>query len=354
MHNCDVEVEVLEKILKSFKIKCDSIKYSSGETIDVYDLKLSPGVKTSNVDKALLDIGVSMRAHSCPIGYPILREGVYRIEVQKSGLRSCKFNELSGKKYDMYNPVILGLDFDNKPLVKDLHKLPNLLIGGIPGSGKSVLLHSIIMSEILADASIYLIDPKMVEFGIYSDFKNVKEIAYDIDNAFRILSLVQIKMEERFALFNKKKVRDVLEYNKTYKKSIKPIVIIIDEWADLVLKDKKIQDQLCIIAQKGRAAGISSIIATQRPSAKIISGLIKSNFSGRIAMRVASALESRIVLDYSGAEKLKDVGTGLYIDHNSNKPVLFRSPWILDVKKELESDSFKNKKKNLLNRILGL
>ena len=112
-------------------------------------------------------------------------------------------------------------------------------------------------------------------------------------------------------------------------------MIVVDEWADLVLQDKEIQKSLCLVAQKGRAAGVSIILATQRPSCRVISGLIKANFPGRVALKVASAVDSRVILDSNGAEKISDIGTGLYVDGSMSKPILFRAPYIEDVSEEL-------------------
>ena len=133
------------------------------------------------------------------------------------------------------------------------------------------------------------------------------------------------------------RARSAAEYNKMVspEKRMRPVVVIVDEWADLVLQDKDIQKSLCLVAQKGRAAGISIILATQRPSCRVISGLIKANFPGRIALKVASAVDSRVILDSKGAEKITDIGTGLYLDGSRPKPVLFRAPFIENVSEEL-------------------
>ncbi len=195
----------------------------------------------------------------------------------------------------------------------------------------------------------------MVEFNAYSTTKQVLSVAHSIEDFYVTIKSVTEIMDSRFKRLNEKKCRDVLEYNKSARTRMRPVVIVIDEWADIILRDKKIQNSLCVIAQKGRAAGISIILATQRPSADVISGLIKANFSGRISLQVASYRDSLIILDQKGGEKLSGVGMGLYIDRNNLTPVLFRSPFINDLCKQVEDSysicSYKNP--SFFRRIFG-
>ena len=181
-------------------------------------------------------------------------------------------------------------------------------------------------------------DPKTVEFNIYSELDSVKSIVNTVEDTHLLISEVRDLMETRFAHLSRERVRSASEYNKRVApdKRMRPIVIVVDEWADLVLQDKDIQKPLCLIAQKGRAAGISIILATQRPSCRVISGLIKANFPGRVALKVASAVDSRVILDEKGAEKITDIGTGLYVDGSTSKPILFRAPFISSVGDELD------------------
>ena len=235
----------------------------------------------------------------------------------------------------------------------DLNTLPNILVGGTTGSGKSVLLHSFILSLLGSDAFLYLVDPKMVEFGVYSDLNAVKALVHSAEETNDIIEEVRTLMETRFYHLHKSGARNAIEYNRRVepKNRMKPIVMVVDEWADLVLQDKTIQKSLCLVAQKGRAAGISIILATQRPSCRVISGLIKANFSGRVALKVASAIDSRVILDCKGAEKITDIGTGLYLDGSLSKPLLFRAPYITDIQKELDIvQPAPKKKKTFWNR----
>jgi DNA segregation ATPase FtsK/SpoIIIE, S-DNA-T family len=327
----------IKRTLNSFKIECTNIHLAEGKYFDIYDLELKPGTRSNVLDRALTDIGLALKSHSCPRGYPVLSSGVYRIEVQKQELKSISFDQAYSPAEDMYMPVALGVDSDGSEFCIDLHRLPNLLIGGIPGSGKSVLLHSIIFSLLKCSSELYLIDPKMVEFTLYEGLSGVKTIVNNIDGTYNVISEVNQIMENRFELLQSKKARNVQDYNKkvSARKRLNPVVIVIDEWADIILQDKKVQEPLCRIAQKGRAAGVSIVLATQRPSSQVISGLIKASFSGRIGLRVVSNIDSRVILDQGGAEKIVSIGSGLYLDQSMSEAKIFRAPYIEDVEAEL-------------------
>ena len=272
----------LFSLLKSFGISCDSIEMESRKFFDVYDLKLSNGVRSSRIEKVLVDIGISMAALSKPIGYPILKNGVYRIEVQTKEFESPSLsNVCSSFPSSYYAPIAIGMDDSGEYFHTDLNSMPNLLIGGVPGSGKSMLLHSMIISLIKTGVDLHLVDPKMVEFVPYEGISGVRGIYNSVEDTEMAIDMLRQEMESRFKILRKKSCRNVIEYNKkNEKKKLMPIVLVIDEWADIVLQSSGVQKLLCSVAQKGRAAGISIILATQRPSAKVISGLVKANFPG--------------------------------------------------------------------------
>lgn len=348
------KLENMNNVLNSLGIKVDEIKLEESDYFDKYDIRLTPGTRVNKVERSLPDIGLSMRAQSTPRGYSIMKEGVFRIEIQKQELPVSYFKY--SKPKTAYAPILLGMNAEGKRFYRDLHKMPNLLIGGIPGSGKSVLLHSIILSLIHARARLFLIDPKLVEFNLYEGNRQVEAMGSTVEETLEIIKSVHDIMESRFSRLTDNKCRNIHEYNKKVKphKRMRPVVVIVDEWADIVLQNKSVQKPLCVVAQKGRAAGISIILATQRPSSDVISGLIKANFSGRISMRVATKLESRIILDQSGGETINDVGVGLYIDHRVSEPVLFRAPWIEDPDHELrEFKAEEYKKKTFWQRLWG-
>ena len=326
-------------LLNSFGVKAEYVKLESKKFFDIYDIKLSPGVRSSKLDRMLVDLGMAIESHAHPVGYPVLKDGVYRIEVQRAELESPTLQSVVQPfSSSFYSPIALGSDHHGEPFSVDLNRIPNLLVGGTTGSGKSVLLHSFILSLLKCDACLYLVDPKTVEFNVYSDLDAVKSLVHTVEGAHLLIEEVRDLMETRFSYLSKAKVRSAAEYNKRVspERRMRPVVIVVDEWADLVLQDKDIQKSLCLVAQKGRAAGISIILATQRPSCRVISGLIKANFPGRIALKVASAVDSRVILDSNGAEKITDIGTGLYVDGSISKPALFRAPYIEDVSRELD------------------
>jgi S-DNA-T family DNA segregation ATPase FtsK/SpoIIIE len=317
-----------KNILDEYNIKYEDVRVFEHSHFDYYDIYLKKGFRISKIKSQLQDIGASLKTKTEPSGTLLSEYGVYRIEAQKSSLDKIDFNTLWFEDSNIYSPMLIGIDKFGNTILKDLNSIPNLLIAGIPGSGKSVLLHSIILSQIKSGTMLYLVDPKMVEFNIYSDIKNVKYIATSIKQTYELLNKVRDEMESRFKLLAESICRNVNEFYIKHKKRLRPISIIIDEWADLVLQDQNIQKLVSVIAQKGRAAGISIILATQRPSSKVISGLIKANFPGRICMRVSSALESRVVLDKAGAQLLSGVGEGLYMDNTNSEPLLFKAVWL--------------------------
>ena len=330
-------------ILNSYGIESRRVSVLEEQNFDIYDIKLERGTRVSKLDRILIDIGMELGSYVTPTGMPVVRDGVYRLYIQNKDIPSEDFSPISslikeGSFHDMIAPISLGIDMHNDLFVVDLCKIPNLLIGGVPGSGKSMVLHSIILSLLAGgNVDLYLSDPKNVEFSLYEDLGDVKTISYSIeDTRATIDDLISI-MNNRFVELRKNKVRSFDELNSIKNKVImKPIVLIIDEWADLYFRDKKIQNTMCILAQKGRAAGISVIIATQRPSAQVVSGLIKASFSGRMCLKTSSAIDSRIVIDHGCADGIEDVGVGYYKDQNHLEPKVFRSFYIESINDEID------------------
>ena len=333
--------EKLASVLESFNIKAKSITLMEGSYVDSYDIKLLAGSRASKLDRVLVDIGMALSSHCHPVGYPVMKNGSYRIELQTKEIASPSFSEVRSamSEENLFLPIAIGVGASGEMFFRDLNRIPNLLVGGTTGSGKSVLLHSFILSLIAGDADIFLVDPKMVEFGVYEDLHQVKSIVNSADEAEGVIETLISLMERRFSILKKAKSRNIIEYNLSTRGGdrLSPVALVIDEWADLVLQNKSIQKSLCLLAQKGRAAGISIILATQRPSANVVSGLIKANFPGRIALRTSSAVDSRVILDASGAEKIEDIGMGLYIDGVTSKPTQFRAANIVDISGELDN-----------------
>lgn len=323
--------ERLVNILKSFNISIRYVNLIESKFFDIFSIKLSSGVKSSKVDKVLTEIGLEFESQSTPRGYPVMSDGIYRIEIQHSKIKCPDITSFLDDCDKMFAPIVLGSDSFGKNVVKDLNKMPNLLVGGTTGSGKSVVLHNFILSLIYSGADLYLVDPKMVEFSSYENIPEVKSIVSFFEDFEATLENIKNLMQIRFRLLKTSKSRNVHEFNSKVKDKsdkLNPIVLVIDEWADIVLQNPKIQKPLCHLAQKGRAAGISIILATQRPSANVVSGLIKANFPGRVALKVASSVDSRVILDSVGAETINDPGVGLYLDGSISEPLLFKSPYI--------------------------
>ena len=330
--------ERLANILKSFNISIKGMELIESRFFDIFNIKLSSGVKSSKIDKVLTEIGLEFESQSKPRGYPVMREGVYRIEIQHSKIECPDLVDFLEECEDMFAPIVLGTDSFGKKIVKDLNKMPNLLVGGTTGSGKSVVLHNFILSLIYSGADLFLVDPKMVEFSSYENIEEVKSIVSFFEDFENIIEHLKTLMQIRFKLLKGSRCRNVHEFNlkaKNQSDKLKPIVLVIDEWADIVLQNPKIQKPLCYLAQKGRAAGISIILATQRPSANVVSGLIKANFPGRIALKVASSIDSRVILDSVGAEAINDPGVGLYLDGSISEPILFKSPYIENLEEKM-------------------
>ena len=325
----------MEKILFDFGVKVKSVKKKERSNFDIYDIELGSGIKFSKVEKILPEIGLGLKSKAIPRGYPVLHKGVYRVEVQTKEFDTSNLEDYFVDFKNKFCPIVIGSNSAGEKIVSDLSKFPNMLVAGATGSGKSVVLHNIIISLIKNKSEIYLVDPKMVEFTAYENLNQIKSISYSAEEASSLIDNINVIMNQRFSLLKESKSRNIQEYNKKMFKNLRPIVVVIDEWADLFMQDKKLERPIYKLAQKGRAAGISIVLATQRPSVKVISGLIKANFIGRISMRVSNAVDSRIVLDRNGAEKLKEVGTGIFID-NSQKVSIFKSPFVENIEEFLE------------------
>lgn len=346
----------LLRLLSSFGVKVRSIDLVRERFFDHYNIRLSPGTRASKIDRLLPDIGLHLESKSIPTGSLIMSEGVYRLSIQTADLNSPPIEDLVQEMDNsFFCPIVLGVKSDGEPLVKDLSKMPNLLVAGTTGSGKSVLLHSIVMSALFGGAKVYISDPKMVEFDRYKDILGVKKVVNSYEETLEIVEDLISTMNNRFSFLKKKGARSACELfaSRGNRELMSPIILVIDEWADLVLQDKDIQKKLCILAQKGRAAGISVILSTQRPSSSVISGLIKANFPGRVALRVASLVDSRVILDQSGAEKLSSVGTGLFLDGKASDMVLFRAPNIVDIKGVMDNLNLKGGIKSSIWSKLG-
>ena len=327
-------------VLQSFGIRVQSIHATVGPTVTLYEIVPEAGIRISKIKSLENDIALSLSALGIRIIAPIPGKGTIGIEVPSRNpsvvymrglIQSKKFQE---SKYDL--PVVLGKTIMNEVFAFDLCKMPHLLVAGATGQGKSVGLNAIITSLLYkkhpAELKIVLVDPKMVEFSIYKDIENHylakipgdgKAIITDSDKVIQTLQSLTVEMDDRYRLLSMATCRNIKEYNEKFKqRKLNPekghhfmpyIVIIIDEFGDLIMTaGKEIELPIARIAQKARAVGMHMIIATQRPTTNIITGTIKANFPARLAFRVTSQIDSRTILDASGAQQLIGKGDALF------------------------------------------
>lgn len=307
----------MQNILDSLKLKAQVVDIQQNGSMTKYFLHLHPGARVSKIERCATEIALAAKAYSVPIIRAIPEEGLVSVEMLTESPNNVSFNSLREKLYssDDSLPIILGKTQDGEDLVADISIMPHLLIAGTTGSGKSIMLHSILSSliESTADVKLALIDPKKVEF---SHYENINQLMYPVvteaEDALDILTDLVGEMEHRFKLMSKASVTSIDAYNRKRKNKWPYVVLVIDEFSDLMHSSKKMfQKKLCMLAQKSRACGIHIVIATQRPSVDVVTGLIKANFPARISCRVASSSDSRVVLGCNGAEKLLGKGDAL-------------------------------------------
>ena len=302
-------INIFNTILNSFKINAQCVDYKKTDNYFHYDLKLNSNVKIKDIQKISDEISLALRAPGKPNIKVLHQEGIVRLEfaeVRKSPLNL--FDLFKKFKPQNSTTCLLGRQSNGSELHMDLSQNPHMIVAGTTGSGKSTLLHNIIANLLYSNKSeIHLIDPKGIEFSPYDlKFNNVN-VYYDYKLANMLLAQLVDLMEFRYTLIRN-------GYNSS---NIDPCVVIIDEFADLIMQDtnNKFYNNLCRLAQKSRAAKIHLILATQRPSVNVINGTIKANFPARISCKVSSHIDSKVVLDSVGAETLLGKGDALVKDN---------------------------------------
>lgn len=318
--------EILKDTLNTFKIELanDEVEIYPGPIITRFEFKPAPGVKIAQVVNLSDDLALAMKAKRIRIIAPIPGKSAIGVEIPNRIGQTVYLKEMiiSGEfqNTDFLLPLALGKTTAGKSFVVDLSSMPHLLIAGATGSGKSVCLNSIITSllyKISPDKLRFiLIDPKMLELSIYNDLQHLeKPVVTEMKYAEKVLAEAVVEMEERYRRLAKIGVRNIKDYNETAKEQLPYVVIIVDELADLMMiGSTRIEALITRLAQMARAVGIHLILATQRPSVDVITGLIKANFSTRIAFQVATKVDSRTILDINGAEKLLGNGDMLYMN----------------------------------------
>ncbi|MCC5827956.1 MAG: DNA translocase FtsK [Phycisphaeraceae bacterium] len=337
----------LESALLQYRIEGEVVGIDSGPVITLFEVRLAPGTKVNRINNIASDIARALKAQNIRVVPNSAGKDTIGIEVPNLKKEKVRLKELMtvdpegvGK---MKLPMFLGKDGSGNPLIQDLASMPHMLIAGTTGSGKSVCMNSIIMSFLFTrrpdELKLVLVDPKMVEMSLFKDIPHLMcPVVTEMAKAASILEWAVTKMDERYELLLEAGVRDISGYNgltwEQLKERINPsdedeeariprklpyMVLIIDELADLMMTNKEVESYIVRIAQKARAVGIHLILATQRPQANVVTGLIKGNMPCRVSFQVSSALDSRIVLDQKGAELLLGQGDMLFLSPRSHK-----------------------------------
>ncbi|NWK85471.1 DNA translocase FtsK [Staphylococcus sp. GSSP0090] len=325
-----------------FNVPAEVQNVTEGPSVTRFELSVEKGVKVSRITALQDDIKMALAAKDIRIEAPIPGTSLVGIEVPNQNattvnLRSI-IEEPAFKNAESKLTVAMGLRINNEPLLMDISKTPHALIAGATGSGKSVCINSILMSLLYKnhpeELRLLLIDPKMVELAPYNDLPHlVAPVITDVKAATQSLKWAVEEMERRYKVFAKYHVRNITAFNKkaTYEDRMPKIVIVIDELADLMMMaPQEVEQSIARIAQKARACGIHMLVATQRPSVNVITGLIKANIPTRIAFMVSSSVDSRTILDSGGAERLLGYGDMLYLGSGMNKPIRVQGTFVSD------------------------
>ncbi|GJM26822.1 MAG: DNA translocase FtsK [Phycisphaerae bacterium] len=342
------KAKMLEQTLEEFRLDARVVEIETGPVITMFELAVGAGIKVSQIASLTNDIARALKAPAIRVVAPIPGKNTVGIEVPNANKEKVRIKELlalgAAKARKMALPIFFGKDASGAALMGDLAAMPHMLIAGTTGSGKSVCINSVIASFLMTkkpdEVKLILVDPKMVEMSQFKDVPHLMSpIITDMNRAEQILDWAVTKMEERYELLAEARVRNIASYNRLgeeeiYKRfspsndqeksqipvKLPYIVIVIDELADLMMTSaKEVEHHLARLAQKSRAVGVHIVVATQRPEAKVVTGLIKSNMPCRVAFRVASRMDSRIVLDQNGAEVLMGQGDMLFLPPGSHK-----------------------------------
>ena len=339
--------DTLERVLKDFQIDGKVVEIHVGPAVTQYELTVPAGTKLSRISAINKEIALALAARDVRIQAPIPGKSTIGVEIPNASVSPVKIREILSKHGDGKINVALGKDIMGRSILADLSKMPHLLIAGSTGSGKSVCTNSIISSILMNyrpdECKLVLVDPKKVELSNYNGVPHLLiPVITDAKKASLALQKVVVEMERRYDLFSETGVKNIGSYNEMIEKenqkhpdNPKPkmhyLVTIIDELADLMLvAAKDVEDSIMRITQMARAAGIHLIVATQRPSTDVITGVVKANIPSRIAFAVASQIDSRTILDMGGAEKLLGKGDMLYLPMGENVPVRIQGCFISD------------------------
>jgi S-DNA-T family DNA segregation ATPase FtsK/SpoIIIE len=338
--------------LRTFRVEGELVGRTTGPVVTQFEIEPAPGVKVRQIANLANDLALAMRAQSIRVVAPIPGRGAVGVEVPNPVAEIVAFREiLESKDFQQARaalPIALGKDLEGKPVIADLAKMPHLLIAGATGSGKSVCVNTLITSLVFRHTPktlrFLMVDPKMVELSVYNQLPHLRhKVITDNRDAAAVLKWAVLEMQERYELLAANGCRNIQDFNRkaqdglplsmpkradiafedlTWRGGVLPyIVVVIDELADLMMTVQgEVETPLAMLAQKARAVGVHLILATQRPSVNVITGLIKANFPSRIAFRVASQVDSRTILDGIGAESLLGSGDMLFIPPGKSEP----------------------------------
>ena len=339
----------LNTALSSFGVNATIRDVTRGPTVTRYDLELEAGVKLNKITNLSSDLALALGVENVRIAPIPDKISTVGIEVPNKIVSAVCLRDIidspAFRNAKSKLSFAVGKDIGGNCIIGNIAKLPHMLIAGTTGSGKSVCMNSLILSLLYKatpdEVRLIMIDPKMVELGIYNGIPHLFiPVVTDPKKAAGALQWAVVEMLKRYRLFSEAQVRDLASYNALQKnepdgQTLPQVVIVIDELADLMLcAAKEVEESICRVAQMGRAAGMHLIIATQRPSADVITGLMKANIPSRIAFAVSSSLESRIILDTSGAEKLIGMGDMLYAPIGTGKPLRVQGSFVSDEERE--------------------
>ena len=340
--------ERLQTTLDSFGVDARITDITRGPTVTRYDLELEAGVKLSKLTNLAGDLALALGVTGVRIAPIPDKISTVGVEVPNKIVSTIYLRDIidtdAFRSASSRLSFAIGKDIGGNPIVGNIAKLPHLLIAGTTGSGKSVCMNSLILSLLYKatpeEVRLIMIDPKMVELGVYNGIPHLYiPVVTDPKKAAGSLQWSVVEMLKRYRLFSEAGVRDLAGYNGVMRKNgeqpLPQVVIVIDELADLMMvASKEVEESICRVAQMGRAAGMHLVIATQRPSADVITGLMKANIPSRIAFAVSSAMESRIILDQTGAEKLVGSGDMLYAPIGIGKPSRIQGAFVTDEERE--------------------
>ncbi len=343
------QAKKLVETLASFGVEAKVLEVSKGPSVTRFELQPSAGVKVSKIVNLADDIALNLAAFGVRIEAPIPGKAAVGIEIPNKNTSMVALRDVIDseqfKSYESKTAFAMGKDISGEPVISDISKMPHMLIAGATGSGKSVCINSLITSILYKadpnEVKLILIDPKVVELGVYNGIPHLLiPVVTDPRRAAGALNWAVQEMVKRYSMFATANVRDLKGYNEyaamSGERQLEKIIIVIDELADLMMvSPHEVEDSICRLAQMARAAGMHLVIATQRPSVDVITGLIKANVPSRIAFSVSSQIDSRTILDMGGAEKLLGKGDMLFLPMGASKPKRLQGAFVSD--KEIEN-----------------